>query len=542
EMRAMESNQARTNMFQDAFINEISWKDAISRIDRIAALTKEDIVNFAQRHFSNNYVTVFKRQGEDSNIKKIEKPEITAIPANRDKMSAFVKTIQAMNVEPIQPRFVDFKKDLTKGKLPKHNLPVIYNQNTENGIFYLVFRLPFGTAADKRIDAACDYFELLGTDSLTAEQIQQEFYGLACSFGINSGDYQTTITLSGLDENMPKALVLLEDILKNVKADSIAYTSYVTNTAKAQAVAKLEQQQCFSRLRAFGTYGLHNSQRDILTAEQLAQINPQVLVDIIHDLTSYQHSILYYGPRSLEELTNLLAQEHSLPEQMKAPLTFEDYMEQPTPQTEIVLAPYDAKNIYMIAFNNTGSFWDPEEMPVAALFNEYFGAGMNGIVFQELRESRGLAYSASAYYDQAPERKNHPETSYTYIASQNDKMMDCINTFNQILDSIPRSESAFEIAKKSLTKQLAAQRTTKFAVLNAWMAAQQRGIDYDINEKIYHALPALSLQDIILFSQKRMAKRPRRYMILGNENDLDMKALQQIGPIKRVSLEDIFGY
>ena len=549
EMRQLENNRARTSMFERSFINGIEWKDCVERINRISSLTKEDIVDFAQKHFTNNYVTVFKRQGDDPNIKKIDKPEITAIPANRDKMSAFVKEMQDIEVEPIQPRFVDFKKDLTVGAwtsqkddAPEHKLPLIYKQNTENGIFYLVFRLPFGTAADKRIDAASDYLDLLGTDTLTAEQVQQQFYGLACSFNVGVGPYQTTITLSGLDEKMPEALALLENVLKNVQVDNEAYAAFVGNVAKAQSDAKLEQQNCFSRLRSYGTFGPRNARRNLMTAAELAETNPQDLVDIIHNLTSYEHTVLYYGPRTMGNLVELLGKEHQLPAELKAPLAFEDYMEQATPQTEILLAPYDAKNIYMFAFNNDETPWRPEETPVAALFNEYFGAGMNGIVFQELRESRGLAYSARAYYDEAPERKGHPETSYTYIISQNDKLMDCIRTFNQILDTIPQSESAFEIAKQSLTKQLAAQRTTRFAVLNAWMEAEERGIDYDLNEKIYNALPNIKMEDIVKFANERMAAKPRRFMILGNEKELDMQALQQVGPIKRVSLEEIFGY
>ena len=549
QMRMLEHNRARTSMFQDAFVNGVEWKDAVERIDRIAALTKEDLVSFAQRYMKDNYVTVFKRQAEDPNIKKIEKPEITAIPANRDQMSAFVKEIQDAEVEPIQPRFVDFKKDLQESHWiskindePEHKLPLIYKQNTENGIFYLVFHFPFGSAADKRLDAASDYLELLGTDSLTAEQIQQRFYGLACNCYVGVGPYRTTITISGLDENIDEALALAENFIKNAKVDSAAYAAYVGNVAKAQADGKLEQQQCFSRLRAYGTYGPRNSQRNIITAAELAQTNPQDLVDLIHNILSYEHSVLYYGPRSIGDLTTLLTERHRLPAELKAPLAFEEYMELPTPETEILLAPYDAKNIYMIALNNEQRPWNVDEMPTAALFNEYFGAGMNGIVFQELRESRGLAYSARAYYDQAPDRKGHPETSYTYIISQNDKMMDCIRTFNEILDSLPQSQSAFEIAKQSLTKQLAAQRTTRFAVLNAWMAAQERGVDYDINEKIYNALPDLKLEDIVKFADERMARKPRRYMILGNEKELDLPALLQVGPIKRVSLEEIFGY
>ena len=39
-----------------------------------------------------------------------------------------------------------------------------------------------------------------------------------------------------------------------------------------------------------------------------------------------------------------------------------------------------------------------------------------------------------------------------------------------------------------------------------------------------------------------MAHKPYRYVILGNEKELDMKALEKIGPIRRLSTEEIFGY
>ncbi|MBQ9285961.1 MAG: insulinase family protein, partial [Bacteroidaceae bacterium] len=336
EQRQMENNRARTRMFEDAFINGKEWKNEVERIDRIAALTKEDIVAFAQRHLTDNFVTVFKRQGEDPNLKKIDKPEITAIPANRDEMSAFVKEIQDTEVEPIQPRFVDLKKDLTVGKTAQ-SLELAYKQNTENDIFSLTFRLPFGTAADKRIDAAADYLELLGTDSLTAEQIQQKFYGLACTFGVYTGPYQTSIVLSGLGESLPEALQLMEKVLAGVQVDSTAYAAYVANAAKAKADAKLEQRQCFNTLFAYGLYGPRNGVRDQLTPIELAQLNPQELVDILHGLTSYGHTVLYYGPASQQELDNLLSAHHTVPAEWTAALPFEEYREQPTPETEILL-------------------------------------------------------------------------------------------------------------------------------------------------------------------------------------------------------------
>ena len=99
------------------------------------------------------------------------------------------------------------------------------------------------------------------------------------------------------------------------------------------------------------------------------------------------------------------------------------YTEQTTPKNEVIIAPYDAKNIYMVQLHNQNQQWSADRAPIIALFNEYFGGGMNAIVFQELREARGLAYSAYAQYD-SPTRLGDSESFYTYIITQNDKMME----------------------------------------------------------------------------------------------------------------------
>ena len=44
------------------------------------------------------------------------------------------------------------------------------------------------------------------------------------------------------------------------------------------------------------------------------------------------------------------------------------------------------------------------------------------------------------------------------------------------------------------------------------------------------------------FEQQHMAHKTWRYVILGHEKELDLKALEQIGPIKRLTPEETFGY
>ena len=108
--------------------------------------------------------------------------------------------------------------------------------------------------------------------------------------------------------------------------------------------------------------------------------------------------MLYYGPSSLKDIDNLLSKTFKTAKKF-TPLPKEKrYTLQATPKNEILIAPYDAKNIYMVQFHNENKEWNPNDAAKIAVFNEYFGGGMNAIVFQEMREARALAYTASARY------------------------------------------------------------------------------------------------------------------------------------------------
>jgi len=537
---AIESNSNRANMYVDAFINGEPWEQAVNRLDRISGMTKEQIADFARRHLIENYVAVYKIQGEDTTQKKIEKPEITAIPTNRDLQSQFVADITGAEVEPIQPKFLDYEKDITKGKT-RHGLPVLYVQNKTNGLFSLSFRYEFGEESNNWLPLVPDYADYIGTATMTAEQLKQEFYKLACDFNINVNANSTSISLSGLNENLPQAIALMEDFLANAKADKEAYSAWTGTVLKGLRDNKLNQEANYKALTNYGVYGEYNPTRNMPDSVSLVNTDPQKLVDMLKDFSKYKHTVLYYGPSTLQELISVVDKEHKTAKKPLPVPAGKEYTEQPTPKNEIIIAPYEAKNIYMTQYNNSGTSWNPEQQAVIQLFNEYFGGGMNTVVFQELRESRGLAYSAWAGYF-TPQRKGHPAYARTGIISQNDKMMDCITTFNDIINKMPESEKALDLAKQALLKRLAAERVTKMGIINSYLRAQQRGIDYDINEKVYRQLPSLTMADVVNFERQAMAQKPYRYLILGDENNLDIKALEKIAPIKRVSTTDIFGY
>ena len=534
----LESNEGRADMFVDAFINEIDWQQEVGKIDRISKITKDELVDFANRFFTEGYVTVFKKQGIDNTQKKIDKPAITPIQANRDQISEFVKAIQETKVDPIQPKFVDYQKDLTLSKTG-NNQPLYYVKNSTNGLFELVFQYDFGQSADRRYDVASDYFDYLGTDKLSAADVRQKFYELACDCSVSVGAENINVSLYGLSENMEAAIALMQNVLQNAKVDKEAYNEMVNVMLKTRNDAKKNQRNYFEFLYRYGSQGEHNAYRDMMTEQELKETDPQVFVDLLKGLNQYQHKVLYYGPldegKVSESVSSLFAND------LKPALENKPYLDQLANENEVWIAPYQAKNIYMRMYHNEGRDWNPEESAVRALFNEYFGGGMNGIVFQEMRETRGLAYNAYAIYNR-PAVKGRKESFMTHIITQNDKMMDAVNHFNEIMNQMPASEAAFKIAKEALTKQLASNRINKMSIIWNYIAAQKLGIDYDLNAKVYEQLPQLTLQNVVDFAKQRIADKSYRYIILGDEKELDMKSLEKIGPIRRLKTEEVFGY
>ena len=537
---ALEKNQDVADQFVDAFIKGREWQTVVGRLDRISKMTKAQIVAFANKYLNNNYALVYKRQGEDTTQKKIDKPQITPIPSNRDLQSDFVKEIIASKTTPIEPRFVDFNKDLVKTKTKK-GLPVLYVPNKQSGLFTLSFRYDFGLEADKRLPIAVDYLEYLGTNKLSPEQVKQRFYQLACDCSISAGTDNLNVTISGLNENMPKALWLVEHLLANAKVDKEAYMELVELVKKSRKDNRSNQNANFGALAAYGIYGPYNKVRNVMSNAELDKTNPQTLLNLLKGLRNYKHEVLYCGQSTPEALVKTIDEGHVIGKTLANVPQGKRYTELQTKENEVWMAPYEAKNIYMMLYNNSGKGWNVEQQPMVYLFNEYFGTGMNGIVFQELRETRGLAYNASARYT-TPSRVGGTESLQANIISQNDKMMDCVKAFNNIIDEMPQSDKAFELAKQASMKRIATERTTKFGIINAYLQARRLGLDFDIKERIYNALPKITLKEMVEFEKQEMAKKPLRYLILGDEKNLDMKGLEKIGKIKKVTTQEIFGY
>lgn len=536
----MESNEARADMFVSAFINGEDWKDEVSQLDKMDKVTKQQIVDYANKVFGNNYAVIYKRQGQDPNEKKIDKPAITPIVVNRDSSSLFLKEIQQAQVKPIEPVFLDFEKDLQKLEA-KSGIPVLYKQNTTNDLFSLMYVFDMGNDNDKAMGTAFEYMKYLGTSKKSLKEINEEFYKLACYFSVFPGSDRTYVSLQGLQDKMPQAMALFEELLTDAQVNKDTYANLADDILKKRSDAKLNQGQNFNKLIQYAVWGPKSSATNVLTTEEIRQMDPAELVDRIHKINSYKHKILYYGPAKPEVVLDVISKYHNVPDKLEPAPAAADFVQQETPGNKVLFAQYDAKQIYFSAVSNRGEKYDYAIQPTLDLYNEYFGGGMNSIVFQEMREARGLAYSAGAFLI-TPNKLKYPYVYRTFIATQNDKMLDAIKAFDDIINNMPESEKAFILAKEALITRLRTERITKSDVLWAYLNAQDLGVNVDSRKDLYEKAPFMTLADIKAFQEKWVKGRTYTYCVLGDEKDLDLKSLEQYGPVTKLSKEEIFGY
>jgi predicted Zn-dependent peptidase len=388
---------------------------------------------------------------------------------------------------------------------------------------------------------AADYMALLGTAEKAAEQIQRELYDLACSFNISVTTDTTYITINGLSENMEKALQIVEDYIANVVGDDEVLSGVKSDVKQQRINAKTSQRDNFNALQTYCLYGPDYIRSRTLSSKELHAISSDELLSHIKQLPNIKHRILYYGPQTMNDLVELLASVRTT-EGALIELKSEPEPSQAVIKPNVIFAEYDAKQVYYMQYScRAEDKFDLAKSPVANLYNNYFSGGMNAIVFQEMREARGLAYSAYSYLAKG-RMPHHPYYFYAFIATQNDKVQQAVEAFDEIIEEMPRSEQAFELAKSGMLANMESQRTTKMDILWNYLEYEKFGLKEDPNKTIYEGIKELTLEDVVKFQQESIKGRPYTYCILGDKDDLDMKYLRSLGKVKFLSQEEIFGY
>lgn len=533
---ALENDMARVDMMRSSFINFTDWDTKVGEIGRIEKLTKDDVVRVANKYFANNYVSG-RRIDEQQEIPSVVKPQIDAVAIDPTRQSAFARDILAMAADPIEPVFVDPKKDYKEVEY-KEGVKLYYSPNPLNDLFTFSIIVEFGTFENNKIGTSTLLLDKSGTKRYSPEDLKKEQYKLGMDASVSAGDNETYISISGLDENFEKSVALLMEWINEPKADAATLEELKQIILVNREDEKKDPGSLSRALSAYNRYGAESSFLRRLPSDQLQALSGDELLALITGLLDYKHVMTYTGSLPLEEVQRVLAKLHPLKDNLKDPPPYRFLHAREAAANEIFFFNKEAAQAQVRLEYPSGEYEQDVLLP-AELYNSYFADGMSSIVFQELREARALAYSAGALYHVGTRLKDE-NLMIGAIGCQADKTPEALSAFIDIMDNLPKSPERMQEALTALDNQYRTSKLGFREVIGAVRGWEKRGLAPDPRKAEFEALQKASLDDVLKFHEQWVKDRAKLISVVGDKNRIDMNALKEYGTVTEVGLTDLF--
>lgn len=533
-MKALETADGLATNLYDTYIKGRTWEQELNEMDQYEKLTKEDVIAFANEFFRDNYVIVYKEKGVNEKLIRVENPGITPVKINREAQSEFLQQILEEKTEDIQPEFVDYEKEIQKDVIKGKTISFV--KNKYNDIAQVHFIFPFGSDHDRDLGISTQVLQYLGTEKFSPEDLKKEFFKIGVTNDFKTTNDQLIISLNGLEENIEKGIDLLQHWLYEVKPDQEIYRQFTETILENRAAMKKDKGRIMTALTNYTKLGPFSRFTDVISKEELESSNVEVFTDRMKKLFKYPYQIFFYG-RNFENFTSYIGK-YTENESFVIP----EPKNYPEPETDgnVYFTDYDMVQMEMSKVGR-GRNVNTENFGKINVFNEYFGRGLSSIVFQEIRESKSLAYSAYVSYA-ANSELDHPDYITTYIGTQPDKLQIAVDTMTELMTELPEVKVQFENAKNSALKQIASQRVTRTNIFFNTLRLRKLNIHHDFRKDIYRQIESLKFEDLKDFYDHYIKSVHFNTAIIGKKENLNREAVDKMGTFREVSLKDIFGH
>ena len=386
------------------------------------------------------------------------------------------------------------------------------------------------------------YLMFMKIAEVRVAQLQQAFFRLGLQFEVHNNDERSYITLQGLEESLEEGVALFEHVLAHVEANQQALANMMSDIISRRMHAKQDRNFILRNgLVNFARYGAHSPFTWRFTPDELSDVQPDELITRIKGLTQYEHRLYYYGQKKVEEVSAILEKHHRTPA-VRQPIEAGKIFNQiPTVENQVLFLDFPIVQTDVMLVSRGTPHFDLEEYLMAELYNNYFGYGLSSIVFQEIRESKALAYSTFAYYS-SPPKKNRSHYLQAYVGTQPDKLPDAIPAMLNILNEMPVSVGQIHSARQAIMRQIETDRIHPSNLYWSFRNKKDLGLDYDLRKDMYQKMQATTVDDLVDFHRTRVKDRPYTFLVMGSKDAVDLGYLSNFGPLRELTMEEVFGY
>lgn len=514
---ALESRASRVAHMTAAYATGQEWSDYHNRLARFAELTPADIQRVAQRYLGQDVVVVLRREGVHR-PPVLPKPKITAVAIDPSRESAFAQAIKSTPHTPKAPQLVTLGREVHKR--PNTESLLLATRNRQSDLFSLTYQFEHGLVSDPLMCHALDLLERSGAGDDGPVSLQKQLHALGSSIKTECGVQEMRIIVNGIDHNLEPTLDLLRRWLQHPKFDDATLQALVANTLSQRRDEQAAPESVARALAAYAQLGDFNYYRLQASDEQLRTASGQQLRALIAGIAHLPHTKLYFGPRDLGALALELGERS----QTDTPTQVRRYRNVTRPTLFFVDKPMAQATIEVLL--PAGPLTIDEE-PQALALQHLLGNDSSGVVFQELRESRGLAYSAYASFE-LPRRPGDEAALYAHVGTQAEKTITALQLVLEILKA-PPLPSRFDNTRTSLLEEYLTAATSPRDIPYWFHRWQMRGYDGDPRAIQMSAIETLTLAELQTFA-KKIVDTPPIISILGDRKRIDFDGLRRALP------------
>ena len=519
-----ESPDSKMNALVDAFTYAKPVDDIFTANAKIQALTKEEIARVAKKYFSAEHMTIsFDEDTRSHKVKSLPKPNIKPLDPVKNAKTEYAAEFMKLPKDELKQTFNDFN-DVKVSSLGD-NVTLHYTANNKNDIFTLVLRYGVGEHEMPLLPYAAAIMNdagIMGAPATEGKDFKQQLAALGASSSYGCNDSYFYISISGEDENLGKVMnlvnrQLLMPYLEQKQLDAIKGSEFFSRYSRQKRTAVQK-----SALMQYALYGKKSSYLDEVPFADIWGLDGVKIQRLVAQARTYALDVFYCGTLSQEKLVAELPLTEDM-KPSKSPFV-KDRVTYDKP-TVLFLPNSDVQQADLYFYIN-GRPYDIASDVVSDAFNQYMSGGFTGIVMNEIRVKRSMAYSAYGV-DATPELPGKDCYFIGYVGTQSDKVNDAIAVYMDILQNMPADSTNMDALRAALKQAAQTAKPSMRAKSQVFESWQRLGYNDDPSKVNTAAIDALTFNDIERFYEDNIKGKPVTIVLMGDPKKIDLKAIQK---------------
>ena len=536
---AMEDNETVASQLAESFIYGQDPTDLVNRVEKIKAVTTEQIKAIAKKYFDDNYLVLnFEKEKGNQPKDKISKPKYKPLIQAEGQQSMFAQQFKYVRAGAV----TDTKMNLSKVQSKKINelSELNYTNNPNSNIFDLTIRYGAGTKVYPKLAYAATLMNDAGImGNYKSQELKKQFAKLNVDYSVSANDDYLTIRVQGEESSLTAACDLLSKLILMPELDEKQLNRLKNNILASRYIRRWDPS---SGNQPLLQYVIYRENSPYIKEPSDYVVNDMTIADLTGDITraaTYAARIYYTGAMPFDDVHKILSEHLPLVANEKPSDSPQDRPIADAPENTIYFyANNDAKQA-QIYFYFPMLKYSKEQEVLANAFYEYFSGGFNGLVLTEIRVKRSMAYSTGAT-TVPPTVAGNPIFFYGTIGTQNDKTIDAVTVFMDLLKDMPRHDWRIDNIKAYLLQQCQTSAPSPRDLPFSKDAYRLLGFEGEPMDEMIEQINALTIDDIYKFYEDNIKGKPVVIGITGNPKDFNVNDLSKYGKVNKIGPKQIY--